>query len=144
MATYPAAQRATPARPTLGDWGRFAAWAAAGAALALGSMSWLGPGPILVPAAVVGIVLLAARHRLHRPAYGLLSGAGLVSLYVAYVQRKGPGTVFWHTATASGGDTYLDPRPWLVAGVVLVAAGSLGFLLARGARNHPPKAERQQ
>jgi hypothetical protein len=144
MAAYPAAQRATPARPTLGDWGRFAAWAAAGAALALGSISWLGPGPIFGLAALVALIVLAATGRLRHPAFGLLAGCGAVALVIAWLNRKGPGTVYWHTATASGGDTYPDPRPWLVAGVALVAAGSLGFLLARGAHNHPPKAERQQ
>jgi hypothetical protein len=53
---------------------------------------------------------------------------GLLSLYVAFVQRKGPGTVYWHTATASGSDQYLDPRPWLVAGLLLVAMGIFAFL----------------
>jgi hypothetical protein len=41
-------------------------------------------------------------------------------LYVAYVQRRGPGTVCWHTATASGCDQYLNPWPWLVAGAAFV------------------------
>jgi hypothetical protein len=51
-----------------------------------------------------------------------------LSLYVAYVQRKGPGTVSWHTATAGGTDTYMDPRPWLVAGLLLIVIGVAAFL----------------
>ncbi len=93
-------------------------------------------------AAVVALIVLAAARRLHRPAFGLLGGAGVVALVIAWLNRKGPGTVYWHTATASGADQYPDPRPWLVAGVVLVGAGLLGFVLARGARDQSPKVER--
>ena len=30
-------------------------------------------------------------------------------------------------ATASGPDSYLDPRLWLIAGILLVAVGAAGF-----------------
>jgi hypothetical protein len=36
--------------------------------------------------------------------------------------------VYWHTATASGSEQYLDPRPWLAAGILLVAAGIAAFV----------------
>ena len=55
-----------------------------------------------------------------RSAFGLFAGAGLLSLFVAYVQRAGPGTTCWHTATASGCDQHLNPIPWLVVGIALV------------------------
>jgi hypothetical protein len=58
--------------------------------------------------------------------FGLLAGAGLLSLFVAYVQRDGPGTTCWHTATASGCDQHLNPIPWLVAGVLLVVGAVVG------------------
>jgi len=54
--------------------------------------------------------------------FGLLAGAGLLSLFVAYVQRDGPGTICWHTATSAGCDQHLNPIPWLVAGVLLIVA----------------------
>lgn len=60
-------------------------------------------------------------------AFGLLAGAGLLSIFVAYVQRDGPGTTCWHTATASGCDQHLNPIPWLVVGLLLV----LGAVLAQ-------------
>jgi len=103
----------------------FLAWAAVGVGLALGISAL---GILAVPLALLVTVLLTVRHHADRSALGILVGVGLLSLYVAYVQRKGPGTVYWHTATASGSDQYLDPRPWLVAGLLLVAVGIVAFL----------------
>ena len=75
--------------------------------------------------------LLIVFHHADRSAFGVLAGMGLLALYVAYVQRRGPGSVYWHTATASGSDQYLDPRPWLVVGVLLVAFGVGAFVWRR-------------
>ena len=109
-------------------WVWFAVWTALGAAATLVSLSL----QILVaPLLVVGVLVLVARGAVSRAAFGLLAGAGLVSLYVAYVQRKGPGVFTWHTAMASGADEYLDPRPWLIGGVILVAAGIIAFVWRR-------------
>ena len=103
----------------------FCAWAGVGAGLAL-AISALGP--IAVPLALLAALVLAVRHHVGRSALGVLVGMGLVSLYVAWVQRRGPGTVQWHTATASGSEQFLDPRPWLIAGLLLVVIGLVAFL----------------
>jgi len=103
-----------------GGWGWFLLWAFLGASLALAGVS-LGP-LLLLPTVLLGVLLWrvpAAR----RSAFGLVTGAGTLLLYVAWVQRDGPGTTCWHTATGSGCDQHLNPLPWLVAGVVLVAGG---------------------
>jgi hypothetical protein len=105
----------------------FLAWAGIGVGLALGISAL---GLFAVPLALVVAILLIVRRHADRSALGLLAGMGLLALYVAYVQRKGPGTVYWHTATASGADQYLDPRPWLVAGLLLIAVGVVAFLRA--------------
>jgi hypothetical protein len=118
---------ATPHRPSSQlPW--FSAWAAVGVGLAL-SVSTLGI--LAVPLALLAAALLIVLRHADRSAFGILVGMGLLSLYVAYVQRRGPGTTYWHTATASGSDTYLDPRPWLVAGLLLVVAGVAAFLWCR-------------
>ena len=101
-------------------WGWFFVWALLGSAMALGTVS-LGP-LLLLPTALVA-VLLPQRPQARRSVFGLLTGAGALLLYVAWVQRDGPGTTCWHTATASGCDQHLNPLPWLVLGVILVAAG---------------------
>ena len=115
---------ASPPKPrSLVPW--FLAWTGVGVGFAL-VVSALGL--IAVPLALVGTVLLVVFRHADRSALGIPVGVGLLSLYVAYAQRKGPGTVYWHTSTASGADQYLDPRPWLVAGIVLVVVGVAAFL----------------
>jgi hypothetical protein len=103
-----------------GGWSWFFVWTLLGSAAALGTVS-LGP-LLLVPTALLG-VFLWRRPGVRRSAFGLLSGAGILLLYVAWVQRDGPGTTCWHTATASGCDQHLNPLPWLIVGVALVVAG---------------------
>jgi len=91
-----------------------------GAAAAVGVVS-LDP-QLLVPVAAIEL-LLWSRPQIRRSALGVLTGAGVLLLYVASVQRGGPGTTCWHTATGGGCDQHLDPLPWLVLGVVLVPCG---------------------
>src|SRR6266487_6260892 len=110
----------TSRRAHLAGCGWFWAWALLGSAAALAAVSL---GPILAAPVVVIGWLMGSRPSARRSAFGLLSGAGALLLYVAWVQRAGPGTTCWHTQTASGCDQHLNPLPWLVAGVALVVAG---------------------
>ena len=113
----------TAERAAQGTWAQFFVWVVVGSAAAFGLVIF----GTLAALPILGIGLLAAtRPALRRSWPGVLAGIGTMSLYVAYVQRRGPGTICWHTANASGCDQYADPWPWLVVGVGLVA---LGFLL---------------
>jgi hypothetical protein len=85
-------------------------------------------GPIAVGPAMITSAALSSSPTARRSASGLLAGAGFVSLLIAYVQRQGPGTTCWHTATAAGCDQHLNPIPWLLAGLALV---SLAILLQK-------------
>src|SRR5580765_949482 len=87
-------------------WGWFFVWALLGSAAALGTVS-LGP-LLLLPTALVA-VFVWRRPQARCSAFGLLTGAGTLLLYVAWVQRDGPGTTCWHTATASGCYQHLNP-----------------------------------
>jgi hypothetical protein len=103
--------------------GWFWAWALVGCGAALGAISL---GPLLeLPILGVGIAL-ASSPRVRQSAFGLLSGAGAVCLLVAWLQRRGPGTVCWQKANAAGCDQYLDPRPWLAIGILLLVGGLVG------------------
>ena len=114
-------------------------WALLGAGLVLGFFTFTVL--FLVPI-VIGVIVFAIRPRLAKSAFGLLAGMGLVSMYVAYVQRRGPGTVCYQTATGgSGCEEYLNPWPWLVVGVVLVSVALVGHMrMMRSARQELPAA----
>jgi hypothetical protein len=100
----------------------FWAWAAVGAVGALGVVSL---GPIALGPALIASAALSTRQTARGSTFGLLAGAGLVSLFIAYVQREGPGTTCWHTTTAAGCDQHLNPIPWLLIGLLLLASAIL-------------------
>jgi hypothetical protein len=102
--------------------GWFWAWAAVGAVGALGMVSL---GPIALGPALIASGALSTSQTGRRSSSGLFAGAGFVSLFIAYVQRDGPGTTCWHTATAAGCDQHLNPIPWLLIGLLLVAGAIL-------------------
>ena len=106
----------------------FAAWVVVGCAVAL-SMVSLGL-LVLIPAAVIA-VLMIRRPAARRSAYGALIGVGLLLLFVAYVNREGPGTTCWQHGTATGCDQHLNPLPWLALGVAFVVGGFVAHRLRR-------------
>ena len=118
--SIPSAQDARPPHPIKCAW--FWAWAVVGATAALGLVSL---GPLALIPAVIAATVLTQNASARRSAAGVLAGAGFLLLYVAYVQRQGPGTTCWHTATATGCDQHLNPIPWLVVGLALVIGGVL-------------------
>jgi hypothetical protein len=114
-------------RHQLAGWVWFSAWVVVGVSAALAAVS-LGL-LLLVPVGLVA-ALMASRLVVRRSGFGLLSGAGVLLLYVADVQRDGPGTTCWHTATGVGCDEHLNPLPWLVIGSVLLVGGIAGNVRA--------------
>jgi hypothetical protein len=113
-------QESAVERPSPGTWAAFLVWAVLGAVAAFLLVSFLTLAAVPI---LIGVWLSATRPAFRRSWFGAMIGAGAVALYVAYVQRHGPGTVCWHTATASGCDQYLNPWPWLAGGAALVIAG---------------------
>jgi hypothetical protein len=115
-------------------WLSFLAWMAVGFGIVFGF--FLFSIFVLAAAVLVG-VLVALQPGLRRGALGLLSGAGAIFLWVAWLNRRGPGTIVTHTATSVSSTDTWDPRPWLAAGIVLVA-GSMAahaWLTARRQRS---------
>jgi hypothetical protein len=80
---------------------------------------------ILAPVVPIG-VLMASKPAIRRSAFGLLTGVGVLLLYVAWVQRAGPATTCWQRGTASGCDQHLNPLPWLLAGIAAFTGGIVG------------------
>ena len=102
-------------------WAWFGAWVLVGASAALALISFVIPF-FVIPIVLGGVLIW--RRESHQSAVGAVSGAGFLFLYVAYVQRDGPGTTC--TSLPHGGqqcDEHLNPLPWLVLGILLVVAG---------------------
>ena len=111
-------QRAAP------TWGGFVVWAIIGVGGLIGLVSFITPAAVLAGIAILLAVWFAVRRpAFGASAFGAIAGVGAAALLVAVLQRRGPGTVCWHTATASGCDDYLNPWPWLLIGLALVVTG---------------------
>ena len=82
-------------------------------------------------AVALAIALTRWPRARNRTAAGLLSGLGLVPLFVAYLNRGGPGTVCVSTATSQSCTQEWSPWPWAGAGLALVTAGFVIFLMLR-------------
>src|SRR4051794_24579531 len=101
----------------------FWVWALFGVAAAFG---FLVAGVLAAAPAAIVASLLVVRPRIRRSAFGFVSGVGLLSLYVAWLQRSGPGTTCWQHGATSGCDQHLNPLPWLITGLVLFVVGVVG------------------
>lgn len=94
-----------------------------GALAGLGLLALLSIGLLLLVAAIALAVLFARRTESRAGLEGFVSGQGLPLLFVAWMNRSGPGNV---CSAIPGGQTCAEqwaPLPWLVVGLLLVAAG---------------------
>lgn len=105
----------------------FIAWAAVGAGYALGILAALSIGVLVLAVAVVATVVLARRPQARVGLTGLVSGLGLPLLYVAFLNRAGPGIVCTTTSTKSSCTDEWSPWPWLLIGVALVVVGCVWY-----------------
>jgi hypothetical protein len=105
----------------------FIAWAAVGAGFAFGVLAILSIGVFVLAIDAVAAVLLARHAPARAGLTGLVSGLGLPLLYVAFLNRAGPGTVCTTTATSQSCADEWSPWPWLFIGVALVVIGCMWF-----------------
>jgi hypothetical protein len=124
------------AERTLPGWPWFCGWMLVGIGAAFGFVSF----PLALPVAGVITWLLSRRYRRSDEALGAISGVGLLLLFIAYIQRHGPGEYCHSIGTPRYPGTecgdYADPRPLLVAGLILVVAGVFGFIVRRRRLTH--------
>ncbi len=125
---------------TLQRWLPFAAWAVTGAGAALALLTVLTIGPFVAVGTAIWTVALVRRPAARGPAaYGALAGPAVVLLYVAWLNRGGPGEV---CAADRGGVRCQDewsPWPWLAAGVLFAIASVVLYRLSsrRNAQSRP-------
>lgn len=107
-------------------------WALVGAGVSLLIISWPLVGAVAVVAAVTtSLTMREPTERLSR----LFFGGAVPLLVVAWLHRRGPGLVSGTSETGGWTQQYLDPRPWLIAGLVLLI---LALSLKAGSRNTQP------
>lgn len=111
-------------------FGSGALWFATGLVLSLGGVSLPSIGLFLLALGAALLVLALVRVRLAGSPF-LLLGAALPLLLVAWLHRRGPGEHCWRTESAGGCSEYLDPWPFLVAGLVLLLVGGALVAAAR-------------
>jgi len=90
------------------------------------ALPWYVAAGLLAVLAVVLVVVAARSGRRLPPAhlaFLALSGAGVLPLVVAWLNRDGPGDVCRTWADGQSCTEEWSPWPWLAAGVALVAAG---------------------
>lgn len=123
------APTAPPPRWTYG-W-----WLVVGALLGLGVMALLTIGLLfLLTAALLiglGVGLPVLRNR---SAVAIPAGVGLSVLYLAWLNRDGPGNVCEITSTVTKCTDQVSPWPFVAAALVLVVSS---FVLARLVRPQP-------
>ena len=115
------------------SWGWFAAWTLVGATWSLTLIGIASIGLFVLPAAVGATVVVALRAPSSSGLPGLVTGLGLPPLWVAYLNRSGPGNVCTSSHGVETCVQALDPWPWLGATIVLVTAG-IAIFLAHGPR----------
>jgi MYXO-CTERM domain-containing protein len=118
---------------TAGDSSRaFAGWCVAGAAGCLGTLTLLTIGPFVLLGTLFLCAWLLSRFNFGWAMGGLLSGAALPLLYVAWLNRDGPGNV---CSRNGSGITCTDEwSPWPIVGVAVLLLLAGLVVLARRRR----------
>ena len=130
VAVQPAASRwgAIPDRPSTRRWLWFLAWAAVGAMVPMVVLGAFTIGLFFIPVAGVLTLILLSRRASWVGLPGLITGAGLPLLVVAYLNRSGPGNICSTNPDGSGGCTQQwTPWPFLLVGLGLLIGGIIVF-----------------
>lgn len=109
----------------------FVAWFLVGASFTMGLLSILTIGVPILVVAVIATVALSLSKRARTGVPGLVSGLAVPLLYVAFLNRSGPGQVCTTIADETSCIQQWSPWGWTAAGVVLLVAG--GALFSRRA-----------
>ena len=110
----------------------FAGWCVVGGGASLGVLSLLTIGPFVLLLSLMLSALLLWRVDFGWGMAGMISGAGLPVLYVAWLNRGGPGEVCTRTATSQSCGDEWSPWPFVVVAVGLMVTGVVVLVRQRG------------
>ena len=99
-------------------WWSFFAWPIIGAALAFGVLSLMTVGIFILPFSLIGLFALLKWGGNRKSSAGLISGIGIPLIYVAFLNRGGPGNIC--TSYSHGGQQCTEewsPWPWLAGSI---------------------------
>lgn len=113
----------------------FGWWCLAGTGFAVGVLALFTVGPFLLLASYALSGVLLWRVGFGWAMAGLLSGAAVPMLWVAWANRHGPGTSCTSTALSTRCTEEWSPWPWLVLAVALVAVSVVVFVRGRRGRS---------
>jgi len=109
----------------------FLGWCLVGAGACFGALSILTVGPFVLLATLFLSAWLLWRVSFGWAMGGLLSGAALPMLYVAWLNRDGPGQACSRTATSETCTDEWSPWPFVVVAAALVLSGIALFVRLR-------------
>lgn len=108
--------------------GAFALWVVVGAGLCVGVLSMLTIGPFVLLVTFVVIGVLLWRPGFGHGMTGLVTGAAVPLLWLAWLNRHGPGTYCTSSGTGSSCTDEWTPWPFVVVAVILAVAGVVLFV----------------
>ena len=105
-------------------WAGIGGWTLVGVLAGFAVLALLSIGVFVAPFVVVlGAGGLVSSRLRRGAAPGLLLGVSTAPLWLAWLNRSGPGTVCEATATSQACAEQVSPWPFLVVGVALAGAG---------------------
>jgi hypothetical protein len=113
------------------SWAAFCGWGVAGLGMCLGVLSLLTIGPFVLLFTLILCGVLLFKPGPGSAMAGVICGAAAPLLWVAWLNRDGPGTVCTTSATASSCTDEWTPWPFVVLALMLVVAGMLVFARLR-------------
>jgi hypothetical protein len=116
------------------SWAWFVAWLVVGTSYALVFLGAFTIGIFILPVSVALTIFTATRRDSGVGLPGLIAAGSIPLLYVAYINRSGPGQA---CHSISGGEQctqLMTPWPWLFVGAVLAISGIAVFLGAQSKR----------
>lgn len=112
------------------SWPSFLLWPVVGAALAVSVLGAMTIGLYVLPLAIAALFVLLRWGGNRRNSVGLISGAGLPFLVIAFWYRHGPPGMVCHLYKNGGGECAQEFSPWplLIIGTILVLLSMLLFI----------------
>jgi hypothetical protein len=105
----------------------FVVWFLVGALWSLSFISFIGV--ITLPIAIVVTALLCLRPGPRAGSVAVVSGLAMPFLYVAWLNRNGPGNICHVTPTSTDCTEQMSPLPWLGIGAVLLVTGIVASIV---------------